>query len=82
MNKDKISLGAMSAYEKITGRNALKTLQIDENMSATDLIGMLFMASYTKDNTTTIERIESLDQDQISKLMAELTNAVTEQKTA
>ena len=81
-NTDKVSLRAMCAYEKLTGRNALQTLQSGENMSATDLLGMLFMIAYTKDQTTTLEKIESLDQDSITKLMAELTNAATESKTA
>ena len=79
MNKNAVSLGAMCAYEKITGRNAIHTLEIGEKISATDLVGMLYMVSYTKDPTTTMEKIEALEQDQITKLMAELTGTVVEQ---
>lgn len=79
MNKDKVSLRAMCAYEKLTGRNALQTLQVGDKMSATDLMGLLFMVAYTKDQTTTMDKIEALDQTEISKLMAELTNAAESQ---
>ena len=69
----------MCAYEKLTGRNALQTLQVGDKMSATDLMGLLFMVAYTKDQTTTMDKIEALDQTEISKLMAELTNAAESQ---
>ena len=83
MNKNRVSLRAMCAYEKLTGRNAIKTLEIGESITATDLIGILYMASYTKDPSVTMESIESLDQDKITELIAELNkDAVTEPKAS
>lgn len=77
MTKNKVSLRAMCAYEKLTGRNAIKTLEIGDKITATDLIGILFMAMYTTDKNVTLEQIEEMDQDQITKMIADLSTPDT-----
>lgn len=77
MTKNKVSLRAMSAYEKLTGRNAIKTLEVGDKITATDLIGILFMAMYTTDKNVTLEQVEEMDQDQITKMIADLSTPDT-----
>lgn len=56
---DKISLRAMCAYEKLTGKNAMELFS-KENKTATDLRDLAFLIKSTQDKTTTLETIENL----------------------
>jgi hypothetical protein len=56
---DKISLKALCAYEKLTGKNAME-LFAKESKSATDLRDLVFVIKYSKNNAITFDDIENM----------------------
>lgn len=76
---DKISLKAMAAYERSTNRNAFKTISAGAEMTATDLLGIVFMYLRTKDPAVTMDAVENMASAEIEKIMAD---ALKEDATA
>jgi hypothetical protein len=70
---DQISLRAMCAYEKLTGKNAMELFNKD-NKSATDLRDLAFLIKATKDKNTTLEDIENLSGEEFESLIKSMTS--------
>ena len=64
----KISLKAMCAYEKLTGKNAMELFQ-KEGKSATDLRDMVFIIKYTTDQTVTLDIVENYSSEEFQAAM-------------
>lgn len=65
-----VSLKAMAAYERASGRNAVTTLQsaADGTLSATDLLGIIFMVYFTsKDPAITLDVVENFTAEQMEE---------------
>lgn len=67
---DQISIKAMTEYEKQTGGNALKLLG-NADQSVTELCWKVWMLLYTKDQTTTFEKVTNLSADEFAKVVAQ-----------
>jgi hypothetical protein len=68
---DNISIKAMTSYERATKGNAFDLFK-KEDKTATDLVWLLYMVKYSKDNTVTFEAIENLSAEQFAKEIASL----------
>lgn len=68
---DKISMKAMTAFEKATGKNAFKTIGAGADMTATDLVGVIFMYLRTSDPAVTLESVENMSSADLEKVMAD-----------
>ena len=65
---DNISIRAMVSYEKQTKGNALELIA-KENKTFTDLVWIAYLVAYTKDQTTTFEKIENLNSAEFHAIL-------------
>ena len=68
---DNISIKAMTQYEKQTKGNAFELFR-KEDKTATDLVWILWMVRYSKDNTVTFESVENLSAEEFAKAVASM----------
>jgi hypothetical protein len=74
---EKVSLKAMVHYEKLTNKNAFELFG-KNTKTATDLRDLVFMIAYTKDNTTTFEKVENLSDEEFQAHVASFTPPTSE----
>ena len=67
MSKQKTTLKAMVAYEKLTGKNAFELIR-KENKTATEYRDYIFLVLSSLNADTTLEQVENLSDEQLKEV--------------